>query len=820
MTHEELLQVIDQAATDKVAELDLSDSKITTLPSEIGQLTELRRLDLSNNRLITLPSEIGQLSNLTHLYLYRNRITSLPFEIKQLTQLEELDLRGNLLPIPPEILGGESLTEAQIELYAWLVDYIREYQHAPSIRQMMRAMDLKSPAPIQSRLEHLRAKGFIDWSEGRARTIRLSRLDYEVRKKIPEAAAILDYYFQIQHDQNLFLLQPLNEAKLLLVGQGGVGKTSLVKRLIEGNYNPNERKTEGINIQPWLIQVSNQFIRLNIWDFGGQEIMHHTHQFFLTKRSLYLLVLDARIDERQNELEYWLQIIQSFGSDSPIIIVGNKVDEQPLDIDKRGLAEKYENVKAIVEISCATGRGLGELRSIITTQITMLKHIQDPLPQSWFLLKKHMENLDRDYILYSEYEEICRSQDITDHVSQRTLVELLHRLGIVLNFGDDPRLEDTHVLNPEWVTNGVYKILNDNRLMTEFCGILDCSQLNRILDSSRYPRAKQLFIIDMMQRFELCFSLEDGTSNRWLIPDLLPKQEPYTGKWDDVLEFQYHYTVLPSSIISRFIVRMHYYADHQTWWRSGIVLGYRSNRALVKSDREARKISIFINGPSSTRRELLAIIRSQFDTIHYSIKGILAEEKVPLPNRPDIVVDYNHLLTLEELGEETFIPSGLRERTSVRQLLDGIESEEDRRSRYKNSRYALENPQGNISIIINNNNTQENPMSTVNQNHYGKGDNIAGNKTLNQFNNSPNLAQAARDIKELLDQLSKDYPSDTVAGQAMIGAKAIEQIEKNPTLRQRVVNALKEAGSTALEEAVDHPAVKIVVAGTKGFIDA
>jgi repressor LexA len=67
----------------------------------------------------------------------------------------------------------ESLTPAQQELYDWLVEYIRANQHSPSIRQMMKAMNLKSPAPIQSRLEHLKNKGYIEWSEGKARTIRV-----------------------------------------------------------------------------------------------------------------------------------------------------------------------------------------------------------------------------------------------------------------------------------------------------------------------------------------------------------------------------------------------------------------------------------------------------------------------------------------------------------------------------------------------------------------------------------------------------------------------------------------------------------------------
>ena len=67
----------------------------------------------------------------------------------------------------------ESLTPAQKELYDWLVEYIKSTQYAPSIRQMMKAMNLRSPAPVQSRLERLRNKGYIDWTDGKARTIRI-----------------------------------------------------------------------------------------------------------------------------------------------------------------------------------------------------------------------------------------------------------------------------------------------------------------------------------------------------------------------------------------------------------------------------------------------------------------------------------------------------------------------------------------------------------------------------------------------------------------------------------------------------------------------
>jgi internalin A len=766
MTNKELLEIIEKAARDKATTLDLSDTGLTTLPAEIGQLTNLTGLSLSHNQLTTLPAEIGQLINLSLLYLDSNQLTTLPAEIGQLTNLTGLSLSHNqlttlpaeigqltklselllsynqlttlpaeigqltnlselyldcnqLTTLPAEIgqltnLTGLSLSHNQLttlpaeigqltKLSELLLSYNQLTTLPPVIGQLtnlselnLRSNQLTTLPPVIGQLTNLKIfalqnNQLVNLPQEIQRLSSLKKLDLRGNQlQIPPEilgdawdnlgapSKILSYYFSLQVEPK----KPLNEAKVLVVGQGSVGKTSLVKRLIENSYDPHERKTEGINIQNWQMAVNDQSIRLNVWDFGGQEIMHATHQFFLTKRSLYLLVLDARVDERQNELEYWLKIIQSFGGDSGIILVGNKIDQHPLDIDQNGLRQKYPTIKDIVPVSCQTGQGLEQLQLTITRELAGLDHIHDLLPQSWFQVKTRLEQMKQDYIPYSDYERLCQKEQVTNTRNQSTLIELLHQLGIVLNFRDDPRLEDTHVLNPEWVTNGVYKILNDNRLMTEFRGILEREQLNRILDCPQYPRSKQQFIVEMVRKFELCFPLEDGTGDRFLIPDLLPKEEPATGEWNHVLAFEYHYNVLPSSIISRFIVRMHHYGDRKTWWRSGIVLKHRTNRALVKSDREDGKIFISISGPQSTRRELLAMIRSQFDAIHP--KGIVAQEKVPLSDYPAIPpIDYEHLLNLEEMNETSFIPPGLKERVSVRQLLDGIEAEEQRRERQR-----------------------------------------------------------------------------------------------------------------------------------------
>jgi hypothetical protein len=94
---------------------------------------------------------------------------------------------------------------------------------------------------------------------------------------------------------------------------------------------------------------------------------------------------------------------------------------------------------------------------------------------------------------------------------------------------------------------------------------------------------------------------------------------------------------------------------------------------LVKADREDKKIFIWVAGPEAGRRRLLVIIRTQFDSIHRTIPGLEVQEKVPLPSHPEIVVDYQYLRDLEEMGETHFVPQGLRQRVSVKKLLDGVD---------------------------------------------------------------------------------------------------------------------------------------------------
>ncbi len=749
MTQDELLRVIEQAANEGATELDLSGNelvelppeigsltkletlilgslfkgnKLKALPAEIGQLQNLSVLDLSANQLDSLPTEIGQLQNLSRLNLGANQLSSLPAEISQLQELSVLDLSANQLSsLPAEIvqlqkLSVLDLSETQLSSLPAEIGQLQnlfrlnlsetQLSSLPAeIGQLqnLSVLDLSKTqlSNLPAEIGQLQNLSELDLSKTQLGNLPteigqlkdLSKLDLrknplpippEILEKAFDPATIINYYLQNCAKRSRLL----NEAKMLLVGEAKVGKTSLVKRLIDNTFDANERITEGINITEWPIKANNQTVKLNIWDFGGQEIMHATHQFFLTKRSLYLLVLNARQDETANRIEYWLKIIRSFGGDSPIIVVGNQVDQKPLDIDRRGLKNKYPNIVGFIETSCSdfAHRGIKQLERKIQQQIADLPHVFDTLPHSWFSVKTQLEQLDVDYIEYHQYQQICASQKVNDDQSQKILISFLHDLGIVLNFRDDPRLQQDSVLNPQWVTDGVYSILNDNALMTQHKGILRRSMLRRILDAHRYPIEKHLFILNIMRKFELCFPLEGyEDDHRYLLPDLLSKEESETGNWEEALPFQYHYNILPSSIISRFIVRMNHLISKRTYWRNGVVLVRGGTKALVKADKEDRKIFVWVKSPPKgtliDRRILLESIRDQFDYIHCSIPGIEVEEKVPLPSNPNVLVDYTHLLDMEAEGIQEFMPSGTRKMVRVEDLLTGIETPQGREER-------------------------------------------------------------------------------------------------------------------------------------------
>ena len=615
-------------------QLDISGNKLTYLPSEISKLKNLKELGISENKLISLPPGISELKNLTQLDISRNQLTSLPPEIKELTNLTQLDISGNQLPsLPPELLELELEIEWE-ERWKYYTIFIKENP-------------LENP-PV------------------------------EIAKQGKEA--ILNY-FRSEGEK-----KTLNEVKVLLVGDGGAGKTSLVKRIFWEEVDGNERQTQGINIRKLSINNKDREIKANFWDFGGQEIMHATHQFFLSKRSLYILVLDGRKDEKP---EYWLKLIENFGGDSPVLVVINKIDENPaFEMNRKFLREKYPSIRGFYRLSCKSNEGVEEFSKALQEELAKIKHLEIKWPKSWFNVKNRLEKMcpncssiegndDCEYcnfIEYKEYKAICDEEGITDESEQNTLVDFLHDLGVILHFRDIPLL-NTYVLEPEWVTNAVYKIVNSKEI-AESKGVLRPDvMLPEILKQKTetdfyYPPYQYGFFISLMKKFELSYDLDNNTV---LLPASLEIQEPdFEFDYEGSLRFVIDYDFLPPSIMPRFIVKMSRDIKDVLRWRTGVVLenkGYHST-AVIRADVEAKRISIYVNG--NQRRDYFSVILQMFREINNSFEKLKVTEKIPLPDNPEVTVSYDHLIKLELKGRETYMPDGSDDEYNVSYLLGTV----------------------------------------------------------------------------------------------------------------------------------------------------
>jgi hypothetical protein len=485
--------------------------------------------------------------------------------------------------------------------------------------------------------------------------------------------AIREYFTIMQQAE-----QPLNEVKVLLVGDGAAGKTSLIKQLLGEAFDQHEETTHGISIRGWEVEANKQKIRVNLWDFGGQEIMHATHQFFLSKRSLYVLVLDGRKEER---MESWLRHIESFGGSSPVLVVLNKEDTNPsFDVNRPFLLQKYPGIRQFFRTSCATGQGIDRFREVLLKELTHVEMIGIRWPKSWFAVKQRIEQMGRPYISREEYSELCADAGLAGEDNRSTLVDFLHDLGVAVHF-KDYILNATYVLDPVWVTNAVYKLINAEQT-ADSKGRLRLDSLDEILSQGRaepysYPAHTHAYLIELMRKFQLCWRIDEETI---LIPQLLPVPEPpFTFDYSGALGFVLHYhSFLPPSVMPRFMVRVYRDIKPDLCWRTGAVLRDQDSgsEAVVKADTEARRIYLWVNGPR--RKEYLSFLWFSLREINSSFEKLAVSERIPMPDAPHQTADYETLQNCLKEGVERYLPDGAKKSYSVKELLGLVEpSKED-----------------------------------------------------------------------------------------------------------------------------------------------
>jgi len=483
--------------------------------------------------------------------------------------------------------------------------------------------------------------------------------------------------------------RPLNECKVIIVGRGAVGKTSLQKRLFGTEvFSPNEPETHGIRKRCWQGGVysldGKDSINVNFWDFGGQHIQQALHQFFYSKNTLYLLVLDKRKDENPED---FLELIRAYGHDSPVLVVYNhhfdlKNPQLPTyslspELDS-SLRRKYPNIRRVFGVCCGVenDEGVAALRQYLQAEIPTYQHVREPYPMSWLDIKNQLLNeVKHNYIQYETYQTLCQAKKINEKDIQKGLVGMLDDAGTITYF-DRPFSGKYYILNPDWLTAGAYELIL-SPLTREKRGRINAQDVRAILDkvdTFQYTPSDHGFLLDLMNEFDLC---HEYSRHEWLIPSALEGQSK-----TDLVQFtqQNHrqyalsYPVsLPRSVIHRFIARNVKYAHQEDYWRNGIVVKHpdSATRMYVEADEKDREIRLYISGEHS--RDCWEYFRKDFKEFSGQFEY---QELVVLDS--EIKVSYQDLLECLRAGEkEWFVPR--KGRINVQETLGLFEKITDAR---------------------------------------------------------------------------------------------------------------------------------------------
>lgn len=437
------------------------------------------------------------------------------------------------------------------------------------------------------------------------------------------------------------------EVKMLIVGEGETGKTTLWNLMQDPNHPvPDEKQktTVGIGIKEgWkfthLDRPGVDFY-VNLWDFGGQEIQYMTHQFFLTRRSLYVLLADGRREVAN--FMYWFKIINLLGCDPestaplPVLVVlnekGNPITRMPYDPEE--VKKDFPNLQVVKREVDFKIKDDGRLTAVVDTVKDMLcrqmAHLPLRIPALWDKVRSVLFDLreSENHINFVRYKAICQGNGINDEQQMLDLSRLLHDLGVILHFYEVARLKDFIVLNPTWAVNAVYELLR-HEVVAKNQGRFSEDLLMQVWDVCGYSAEEQGKLLNLMLKdsFEVCFKAKEHGKHIYIAPQLLPEHRPADLDWlpqAGSLHYAYHYPFMPKGIIGRLIVQLHENLESREGakvvWEKGMIWAKNECRALVQQveDKKGRQlIKIEVQGDiTEDRKNTLQDIRRDLDKIH------------------------------------------------------------------------------------------------------------------------------------------------------------------------------------------------------------
>jgi internalin A len=659
--------------------LDLSSNKLAEIPDWLSGMKGLRRLLIGNNRLSDIPPWIWSLTGLTHLHVGGSKIAELPESIANLADLEFLTLSANNLTEIPQVISHLGLLRS-LNINS---------NHIQSIPGEL--SDLQRIVTFY--LANNRLKELPDWLLDLPELENLSISGNPLISPPPEIVAsgtgsVLAFLRARRGGSSRQWV-----SKLLVVGEGGVGKTSLIKALLGAEHDPAEPTTHAIQLSSIMVQHPDHNdiqMKLSTWDFGGQEIYHATHQFFLTDRSLFLLLWNARLGWEQGKLEYWLDIIRSRAPESPVLLVATHADasQRPVDLPLTELKRDYPQVVGNMIVDNQTRTGLDELRTELARRAADLPLMGAEWPTTWLNAAEAVNAFPANHITPDQMWHLMADAGVTHKEHQRYLAVAMHQLGDILYYNDDPELEQTVVLRPDWVNEYISLIL-DSKAVDARQGQLAHSEMTRLWAS--LDRGMRDHFLGMMDKYEISFRVDGGSTGVVsLVVERLPwNPPPFEGEWERLasvpstqeIRVRYQLNTTPPGIPTWFIARSHRFTT-STHWRTGALLAHPDglHKALVRAQPRRNTVELTVRGPSPAA--FFSILDDGFNQTLLRYPGLEIKRLVPCPCQLDCteVFDYADLqrrLTLNPPRHEIECRKSLDPLNVPRLLLGLAPSERD-----------------------------------------------------------------------------------------------------------------------------------------------
>lgn len=643
----------------KLFALNLYKNNIEKLPEHFGDLTKLNHLNIQSNKISRLPDTFGKLSKITNLNLFDNNLSNLPDTIERLTNLQVLSIAGNKITLLPECIRKlSSLTElwCSNNKISFLPEWVGELKN---ITKLILSHNELSDLPISisylNKLQELNILG--------------NPLNLELVEASRFGLDAIKIYLRAKGEEQYIL----NEAKLILVGEGEVGKTCLMDALLNNPWKEHP-STHGIEIQQAKLTDSKtqKEITLNGWDFGGQRVYRPTHQLFFSAPAVYLVVWKPREGPQQGFVKEWIQLIKRREPSAKILVVathGGPQQRQP-DIDRQELWDLFGK-ETVIDFFFVDSKpdenekrkGIEELKEAIAKVASELPEVGRSVPKSFVNVRKVLQEKNVPYLPFIEVLAICRENKM--HIGVANLfIRISHQLGHLTYYENDPILKDIVILRPDWLATAMSYILDDEETRKKN-GLVNFSHLSQLWNDpsrppeTRYPQNLHKIFMKLMERFDLSYrvkgiSPDEETNPVSLIAQLVPDNNPEESKMDKawgeeiaqgdiqqtqicrIVDAQTGHSANAEGIFYQLIVRLHKYSlgrehyDNSVHWQRGLVLDADYNgRAILRH--VGNDIHITVRAPYPER--FLAMLTEEVKYLVESFwEGLRCDVTVPCLN--------------------------------------------------------------------------------------------------------------------------------------------------------------------------------------------